>query len=308
MPVFNCVEYVDAAIGSIIAQTFTDFELLVSDDCSNDGSGELVERLGAVDDRIRVWRQDSNLGLVENYNFLFAKARAPFIAIQDADDWSDMKRLATQFHKLRDSEFALCVTGATYHFPNGALREEGIGWSGAISGVDAELPGPPATVMFRRSDHLHLGGWPLYFEGGTSMDRYFIMRLLEGRSGFHVGEALYHVNVRSASSHRIFSTRKATSHELFKELQSQRRKTGSDWLSEGNFQAMMEFETRQLKNGPAMAEWFRTSAVIQIDCGNLNLASRMIVRALTRSPTSILIWRSGLYLLREYARRFLASS
>lgn len=63
MPCFNGVKYILKAIDSVLSQSFRDFELLIFDDQSTDGTFEIVSKL--TDSRIKVFRNASNLGLVE---------------------------------------------------------------------------------------------------------------------------------------------------------------------------------------------------------------------------------------------------
>ncbi len=85
MPVYNHADYVAEAIRSVIGQTLTDWELIVVDDGSTDGSAELVDRLGAKDDRITVLHQ-SNAGPAAARNAALNVARSDWLAYIDSDD------------------------------------------------------------------------------------------------------------------------------------------------------------------------------------------------------------------------------
>ena len=60
IPVYNCERYIGEAIQSVLDQTLADFELIVCDDCSTDGTLKAVE--GCRDPRIRIFRNDANIG------------------------------------------------------------------------------------------------------------------------------------------------------------------------------------------------------------------------------------------------------
>jgi Glycosyl transferase family 2 len=113
MPAFNSAAYVDAAIRSILSQTFTDFELLIVDDGSTDGTREKVAAW--TDHRIRVVRNESNIGLTRSLNRGLALARGAFVARHDADDVSHPERLARQVEHL-DSHDAVAVVGAQVRY------------------------------------------------------------------------------------------------------------------------------------------------------------------------------------------------
>jgi hypothetical protein len=93
LPVFNGLPYLHAAISSILSQSFTDFELIVIDDGSVDGSASVLEEFD--DQRIRFLRQ-ANQGLARTLNHGISLARGTYVARQDQDDLSHPDRLALQ--------------------------------------------------------------------------------------------------------------------------------------------------------------------------------------------------------------------
>lgn len=108
MSVHNGGTYVDEAVRSILSQTFTDFEFLVIDDGSADGTAARIEALG--DPRVRLIRNEANIGLTRSLNRGLALARGALIARQDADDVSYPQRLAMQVDFL-DRHPAVAVLG-----------------------------------------------------------------------------------------------------------------------------------------------------------------------------------------------------
>jgi glycosyltransferase involved in cell wall biosynthesis len=85
IPTFNRADFLSDAIDSILAQTFRDFELVVSDNASTDETPEVLGRYR--DPRLRLHRNDSNLGLVGNFNRCLQLARAPYLVLCCADDY-----------------------------------------------------------------------------------------------------------------------------------------------------------------------------------------------------------------------------
>ena len=299
---YNCAPYLAQAIDSILAQTFADFELLISDDGSTDGSRDLIEDYARRDSRIIPYYQDQNLGLVRNYNFLFDRVAGDLVAIQDADDWSDLTRFASQVAVLDDPAYVLCGTAGAFHYPDGTCIRE-TGQQSAAIDRDAAASLLPASVMFRAIMLKQYPGWPIYFEGGTSMDRYYLMDLLDGRLGYHLAEPLYHARVRAGSNCRVWNARKMTSHALYLELARQRRQTGTDWLRDGDIAAMQRFEAAVGKERGLRAASMRDGAVINIDCGEYGAAASLLGRSLALNPLSALGWRSALYLARKWVGR-----
>jgi glycosyltransferase involved in cell wall biosynthesis len=85
MSVYNSERYLALAIESVLAQTFTDFEFLILNDGSVDGSRATIDHYAGADPRIRAIHRE-NKGLVISLNELLAEARAPLIARMDGDD------------------------------------------------------------------------------------------------------------------------------------------------------------------------------------------------------------------------------
>lgn len=109
MPVFNGEKYLSEAIESILNQTFGDFELIIIDDGSTDGTAEILHEYAQHDDRIRIHHQD-NHGIVFALNKGLELARGRFIARMDADDISLTGRFASQV-KYLDSHPEISVLG-----------------------------------------------------------------------------------------------------------------------------------------------------------------------------------------------------
>ena len=109
MPVYNVQAFVGQAVESILRQTFAQFELLIIDDCSTDGTVDIVEKF--KDERIVVIKKSQNTGLVASLNIGLEKARGEFIARMDGDDISDALRLEKQLAYLHQHpDIDICGT------------------------------------------------------------------------------------------------------------------------------------------------------------------------------------------------------
>jgi glycosyltransferase involved in cell wall biosynthesis len=95
MPVYNGAATVRAALESVRAQSFTDWECIVVDDGSTDGTRAILESWD--DPQVRYIRHDGNAGVIERLNELVEEARATYLARIDSDDrWTDPGKLAAQ--------------------------------------------------------------------------------------------------------------------------------------------------------------------------------------------------------------------
>lgn len=96
MAVYNGVATVASAIDSIRHQTYTDWDFLIVDDGSTDGTSEVLERMASLDPRIAVIRNHANRGLAASLNIGWRQAEGEFIARMDADDVSLPQRFEKQ--------------------------------------------------------------------------------------------------------------------------------------------------------------------------------------------------------------------
>lgn len=94
MPVYNALPYLDEAVRSIFAQTYTNWELIIVDDASTDGSWEFVAKIS--DPRVRTFRNDRNMRNSYTLNRAIALATGEYIAKMDADDVSFPDRIERQ--------------------------------------------------------------------------------------------------------------------------------------------------------------------------------------------------------------------
>lgn len=108
MPVYNGGAYLEAAIASVLAQSFGDFELVVVDDGSTDGSREIVNAFADGDSRLRpIWK--ANSGISDTLNLGLADARGEWIARLDADDVMLPRRLERQLAFLEANTDVVAV-------------------------------------------------------------------------------------------------------------------------------------------------------------------------------------------------------
>jgi glycosyltransferase involved in cell wall biosynthesis len=111
MPVFNVEKYIAQAIHSILQQSFLDFELIILNDGSTDGTSKIIDQF--QDHRIQRIDLTENRGLVNARNQLVTAARGRYIAFLDADDIAMPHRLSTQVAFLDGDTVDIC--GSAYY-------------------------------------------------------------------------------------------------------------------------------------------------------------------------------------------------
>ena len=110
MPVYNAEKYINAAVNSILNQTYRDFEFIIINDGSTDGTLEILKAFAQQDSRIRLISRE-NKGLVETLNEGLALAKSPLIARMDADDISLPDRFKKQYAYLQQHPDVVVLGG-----------------------------------------------------------------------------------------------------------------------------------------------------------------------------------------------------
>lgn len=111
MPVYNGEKYVREALDSLLAQTFTDFELIISDNGSTDGSSEVLRAVAARDGRISYFRQDHPIRAYDNFRFVLEQARGEYFMWAAHDDQWDSDFVAKLVEALEQHRDAVLAFG-----------------------------------------------------------------------------------------------------------------------------------------------------------------------------------------------------
>ena len=177
MSVYNAEKYLSEAIGSILSQTLGDFEFILVDDASTDGSPALLERYAALDGRIVLLKNPENIGLTKSLNRGLAVARGEYIARMDADDISVPERFAKQAAFLDahpDYSFVSCI--GRYIDENGNPEQLRL-FPETNEEIYAMMPKVDAVmhpgVMFRRDDIAKIGNYCEDFRVVQDYDLWF---------------------------------------------------------------------------------------------------------------------------------------
>ena len=119
MPAYNCEKYIKKSIASVISQTYQNWELLVCDDCSTDGTRAVVEALAEKEPRIKYYKIPENVGASEARNFGIEKATGRYIAFLDSDDTWHPNKLEKQLEFMHGKNCVLSCTAYEYVNENG---------------------------------------------------------------------------------------------------------------------------------------------------------------------------------------------
>lgn len=109
-PSYNAEQFIGQMIESVIAQTYQDWELLITDDCSTDGSCAIIERYAQQDSRIKLFRLERNSGAGVARNESIKHARGRYIAFCDSDDWWLADKLQEQIDFMTQNSVQICYS------------------------------------------------------------------------------------------------------------------------------------------------------------------------------------------------------
>jgi glycosyltransferase involved in cell wall biosynthesis len=112
LPVLNGERYLEKAIESAVAQTFTDFELLIADDGSSDSSWEIASRYAQQDKRIVAWKNEKTFGLFGNYNLCSSRASGRYIKFFAQDDIFHPNLVQRLFNVMEENPSVSLVASA----------------------------------------------------------------------------------------------------------------------------------------------------------------------------------------------------
>jgi glycosyltransferase involved in cell wall biosynthesis len=169
MPVHNALPFLEPSIRSILDQTLTDFEFVILDDASTDGSTELLRDWSRRDQRIHLHESKTHLGLAGSSNAVTVKAQAVIVARMDADDIAHPCRLQRQLEVL-SSHPDVAVVGTLCNGIDASGREVRPRDRWRLVRRSAYVPFPHGSAMFRREVFDQIGGYDETAAGGEDQD------------------------------------------------------------------------------------------------------------------------------------------
>lgn len=284
MPVYNAELYLATAIESILAQTFDDFELIVVNDGSTDGSLRLLETLAAQDQRIRVISR-ANTGIVGALNDGIALARGEFIARMDADDIAFPERFDRQLSYLTNHPKCVAVGSAMLHIdPDGDPIRINY-WAETHDVIDAQLlrgGGGLAhpTAMIRADTLSHVGGYRTRYQWIEDKDLW--VRLAEVGQLANLPEVLLAYRLHSQS---VCSRMEEEQQQLLRALLTE------TYARRGLNQPVPKLRSRRQRAGSVCAirrKWTRSAA----RAGYIKTAAKHARWIIRRQPWSLATWLS----------------
>ena len=163
IPTYNYGRFLPEAIESVLDQRYGNYELIIIDDCSRDDSSAIIEKYSRLDGRIAYHINESNKGMVDNWNLCLQSARGDYIKFLFGDDVMSSERLLEKMVAIFDSrrDIALVASARNVIDEQSRILKVLTGYKGEIGYRGHEIIqdclleqknkiGEPSAVMFRR--------------------------------------------------------------------------------------------------------------------------------------------------------------
>lgn len=164
IPTYNYGEYLSQAVKSILSQSFSDFEILISDNASTDNTHHLVKELSTTDNRIGYFCQPVNIGMVANWNWCLQNAKGEYVLFLFADDYflseNALEALVNTLNNNQKAAIAVSRRLCVEKDGHPRMRADDLGKAGYYSAstainncwrTSANLIGEPSAVLIRKS-------------------------------------------------------------------------------------------------------------------------------------------------------------
>jgi glycosyltransferase involved in cell wall biosynthesis len=182
LPVYNGERYLAATLDSILGQTLTDFELVISDNASTDATKEICGDYAAADSRIAYVRNDRNIGGARNYNRVFALSSAPYFTWHAHDDLIGERYLERCLEPLEgDPGIVLSYPKITYIDADGVTI-------GHQQIDDLSILSPEPADRIRQLMTFEMSGTDIFWAGAFGVNRRSALATTQLLGGYNAAD------------------------------------------------------------------------------------------------------------------------
>lgn len=207
IPTYNGERYIEKTIRSVLAQTFTDFELIIIDDASSDRTMQIIKTF--LDERIQFINNEKNIGMVSNWNFCLDHARGEYILILCHDDYlaeDCLEKKVKAFAIDKEISLVFCATYIVNSVNKIVMKRRPFRsdklFDGKLIGhksfIQKNIFGEPTNVMFRRELSRKVG----YFDDRLcyAIDWDYWIKLSSVGNVYYVDDYLTYFRVSNTSA------------------------------------------------------------------------------------------------------------
>jgi glycosyltransferase involved in cell wall biosynthesis len=306
MPAYNVAPFIRVAINSVLGQSYTDFELLISDDASKDNTVSIIKEFS--DPRIQLHINSENLGYAENMNILFNATKGDYIILQDSDDYCTHDRLELLCKHL-DENPKVDIVGSSYiKFDNSGKEEinkvnTDLSYiKKAFDEMSNPLPVLNGSVMLRRKiveDRVLFRNLKYI---NRSQDDDWLLRISEKFTFSNVSEILYYYRTNFSSMTLNPSNINKYSYfavDFVHFLKKKRMEEGIDYLDNEKWKEIDNFFTEQqnmvIKNNPSFFESYIAHKYLALRYRGTAL--QWFLKAILKDPFNSFLWKKMILVL-----------
>lgn len=232
-PTYNVQKYIAETINSVIAQTYTNWELIVVDDGSNDNTASIVKKFCEKDNRIKYFYK-TNTGVSDTRNFGMSKAKGEYIALLDADDIWEKNKLQTVIDVFNKKEADWIYSDAIEFYENNKKNIKKLLFTNNILSSlllwDGKVLTAPSGIVFKKECLNNDIKFDKNFS--TAADQDFVIQLAFKCKGYHIDKLLWRYRVLKNSMSRNIAVmekdhigvyKKAAKNKMFKSWRFKRK-------------------------------------------------------------------------------------
>lgn len=203
MASYNCRDHIKESIESILSQTYENIELIICDDCSTDGTWDIIKSY-ENNSKIRMFRNDKNMFSAYTRNRCISESYGEFIMIQDADDISEINRVEEQVDFLKKNhEYGFVGSSINLFNNKGVWAAKSKPEKPTKKDFLFAIPFAHASLMFRAQVLKDIGGYRVAKETRRVEDYDMVMRsYISGYRGYNLQKILYNYRVDNETFQR----------------------------------------------------------------------------------------------------------
>lgn len=201
MSVYNDENNVKTSIESILSQTYDNIEFLIIDDFSDDNTHRILKTYENLDNRIKIYKNNINLGLTKSLNFLISQANGYFIARQDSDDISLSTRIEEELKFIQDEDLDACSSRSLIKGTNKIVPKFSYYLPLAFV-LRYKNPIIHGSLVIKKEVIQSLGNYNEYFK--YSQDYELVTRLIKNNFKIKINKKiLYELNMKNNISNKF---------------------------------------------------------------------------------------------------------
>jgi glycosyltransferase involved in cell wall biosynthesis len=303
MCAYNGLPYIREAVDSVLQQTYDNWELLIGDDCSTDGTRAWLQQNFSNHPRVKLFLHVQNMGYVGNKNFLHQHASGDYITQLDNDDTAPADRLEKQVQVIVAHPEVKIVAGGFTRIDN-----QGAVYGKTGPATDVLIRQKPAegypfwfpSLMVHRSVFEEIGYFDLFFAGALGDDIYWTVRANERYAIYCLKDHLYgYRNNPNSITNDYNNVRKLIMPALLTKLFEQRQVSGADFLEMGNIEKLREIEDGLTNDKRFMAEQYRIWSAKAVDKGDFATGLKLLRQVIKLDVLNKLWPKTLFYLVRK---------